>query len=133
MNGVSGVGSVGNLAIHKMGLSRDDFLRLLTIELKNQNPLEPLENKEFISQLATFSTLEQMISLNQSFLDFININSKAGVVSVLGKEVTVQLDDKTTQTGRVTEVFYKDNTPYIKLSHPGGILETEFNNIISIK
>ncbi|MEW6102258.1 MAG: flagellar hook capping FlgD N-terminal domain-containing protein [bacterium] len=135
MNGVSGVSGVGSLAIQKMGLGRDDFLKLLTAEMQNQNPLEPLENKEFIAQLATFSTLEQMISLNDSFTNFMNINSKAGVLSVLGKQVSVKISDTQTITGMVEEVYYdKNNKPYIKvIDNLGNITETAFENIVSVK
>ncbi|MEW6482935.1 MAG: flagellar hook capping FlgD N-terminal domain-containing protein [bacterium] len=133
MNTVSGISSAGSLAIHKMGLGRDDFLKLLTVEMKNQNPLEPLDNKEFIAQLATFSTLEQMMNLNESFVSFMNINSKADVLSVLGKQVSVQISDSQTITGRVIEINYKNDQPYLKLSYSGGILETEFNNIVSVE
>lgn len=130
MNGIPPVGGgTGTPVMQRMGLSRDDFLLLLTTQLKNQNPLEPLENQEFIAQLATFSTLEQMMNLNENFANFMSINSKAGVVSVLGKEVSAKISDTQTITGRVVEIKYKDNIPYIKI----GTIETEFNNIISVK
>ena len=44
-------------------LSQDQFLSLLVTQLKNQNPLEPLSNTEFIAQLATFSSLEKLTSI----------------------------------------------------------------------
>ena len=44
-------------------LGQDQFLSLLVTQLKNQNPLEPLSNTEFITQLATFSSLEKLTSI----------------------------------------------------------------------
>lgn len=50
-------------------LDKDAFLRLLTTQLSNQDPLNPMEDREFIAQLAQFSSLEQMQNLNKTFID----------------------------------------------------------------
>lgn len=54
----------------QQGLDRDAFLQLLVMQMRYQDPLEPVENTEMIAQLAQFSALEQMTNLNESFENF---------------------------------------------------------------
>ncbi|NVJ60373.1 MAG: flagellar hook assembly protein FlgD [Gammaproteobacteria bacterium] len=51
----------------KESLGQSDFLALLTTQLANQDPFDPMDNKEFISQMAEFSSLSGMQELNQNF------------------------------------------------------------------
>jgi flagellar basal-body rod modification protein FlgD len=45
-------------------INKSDFLELLVVQLKHQDPMNPVDNQQFITQLATFSSLEQLISIN---------------------------------------------------------------------
>jgi flagellar basal-body rod modification protein FlgD len=47
-------------------IGKDEFLKLLVSQLQNQDPMNPISNEQFITQLATFSSLEQLISINQA-------------------------------------------------------------------
>ncbi len=47
-------------------IGKDEFLKLLVAQLKNQDPMNPVDNDQFIAQLATFSSLEQLISINEA-------------------------------------------------------------------
>ncbi|HEY8361553.1 MAG TPA: flagellar hook capping FlgD N-terminal domain-containing protein [Tissierellaceae bacterium] len=56
--------SSSNRSTNNADLDKNAFLRLLTVQLANQDPLNPMEDREFIVQLAQFSTLEQIQNLN---------------------------------------------------------------------
>jgi len=84
------IGKKGRLDV----LKKEDFLNLLIAQLKAQNPLEPMGNIEFISQLAQFSSLEQMQYLNEKFDRFLNTTSlMPQVLPLLGKNVVTTVLD----------------------------------------
>ena len=47
-------------------IGKSEFLKLLITQLKNQDPMNPVDNQEFIAQMASFSSLEQLISINEA-------------------------------------------------------------------
>lgn len=80
----------------KQELGKDDFLLLLTKQLQYQDPMKPMENTEFISQMASFSTLEQMTNMTSTLERFLSrdVNAyKVEALSLLGMEVVAQRDD----------------------------------------
>lgn len=70
-------------------LGKDDFLKLLIVQLQNQDPTKPLEDKEFIAQMAQFSSLEQMVEMNKTLGNLITDNKSGVAYSLLGRHVEV--------------------------------------------
>lgn len=71
----------------------ETFLTLLTAQLKNQDPLEPLKSSEFTSQLVQFTSVEQAIATNQhleNLISLVSASSANAAVSYLGKQVTAE-------------------------------------------
>lgn len=69
------------------GLGKNDFLKLLIAQLRNQDPLKPMEDKEFIAQLAQFNTLEEMQQMNQSIEAMATRDEITQSSALLGKQV----------------------------------------------
>lgn len=89
-------------------LGKEEFLKILMTQLQNQDPLNPMEDKDFISQMATFSSLEQMMNMANS-IDFLvqsQLVSPAIQYShMIGKHVLYEEEDS--ETGKVETVSSK--------------------------
>ena len=77
-------------------LGKDDFLKLLITQLQNQDPTDPMENQEFIAQMAQFSSLEQMTNMSTSFAKMASFISSQEATNTLGKTVELNVGDTTT-------------------------------------
>jgi flagellar basal-body rod modification protein FlgD len=102
----------------KSELGKDDFLKLLTQQLKNQDPMNPMNDMEFINQMSSFSSLEQMMNMNKSLDSFIktfSASSQTQAMMFLGTTVTIK-DGSDTITGVVDMVGFKDGVPYLKVN-----------------
>ncbi len=83
----------GNGSVQTQGksdLGKEDFLRLLTTQLSNQDPLNPMDNTAFVSQMAEFSGLEQMMNMSESISQLAvaqAVGNGTQMVGLIGKEV----------------------------------------------
>jgi len=76
-------------------LGRDAFLTMLVAQLKNQDPLNPMESTDFTAQLAQFSNLEQMFQVNdtlEGIQGIMNTRAQDNVIDYIGKQVTCEDD-----------------------------------------
>ena len=72
-------------------LGKDDFLKLLLAQLSNQDPTSPMENTQFIAQMAQFSSLEQMTNMSTEFTKLANMLNSSEAVNVIGKTVDIDV------------------------------------------
>ncbi len=86
------------------GLGKDDFLKLFVSQLQHQDPLSPMENAEFMGQMASFSTLEQVSKLAAANEQLAAQMSLTGAVGLLGRNVTYTDKAGATHTGTVERV-----------------------------
>ena len=104
-------------------LGKDDFLKLLVAQMQNQDPLSPMDNKDSIAQLATFSSLEQMNniatsmdSLNKSMANFSQQSALTQGAAMIGKWVSgVDTDGVTALQGTVEAVKWLDGDPKLQI------------------
>ena len=86
-----------------------DYMKLLVTQLQNQNPLEPMDNNEMASQLAQFSQLQQLETMNSSFVKVLAAAEHSYANSLIGKDVsfvgTTETGGADIFTGRVEQVY----------------------------
>jgi flagellar basal-body rod modification protein FlgD len=76
-------------------LGKEEFLKLLISQMQNQDPLEPMQNSEFVAQLATFSNVEQLVSVNEGITNLGTLQMAAydtQAANYIGKDVEVLSD-----------------------------------------
>ena len=91
VSGSSGASSGNTIDAQTIAGNFDTFLSLLTTQLKNQNPLDPLDTNQFTQQLVQFSSVEQQLKTNDYLAALVGSNSntvQTGAVNYIGKTVT---------------------------------------------
>lgn len=93
------------------GMGKDDFMQLLIAQLKNQDPMKPMEDKEFITQLAQFSSLESMDKLTDQMEELTGSQMLVQAATLIGKQVSARLESGEVVTGAISQVKIIDGQP----------------------
>lgn len=103
------------------GMGKDDFLKLLVGQLRNQNPMDPSGSEDFIQQMTMFSTLEQITNVaatgerNEAAL------ATQQAVDLIGRNVTYEKADGTSAQGVVERVTFDGGVPQLTIGGQTGI------------
>jgi len=84
-------------------MGKDDFMKLLLMQMRHQDPLKPVDNQDMLAQLAQFSSLEQMSNLNSNLEASNNARSFMDATRLLGKEV--ELVDPASSSDNIQRIF----------------------------
>ena len=86
-----------NGRVPNQSLGKDEFLKILLTQLAHQDPTAPMEDKEFVAQMAQFSSLEQMTNMAADFAKMARMLRVTEASSALGKSVEINLENETVQ------------------------------------
>lgn len=85
-------------------LGKDDFMKLLLAQLQHQDPLKPMDDQQFVAQVAQFNALEQMQSVNKTLTAVLDAQRLTEASGLIGKTVEATGSDGKAITGAVTGV-----------------------------
>ena len=95
-------------------LGKDHFLKLFVAQLQHQDPMNPMQDQDFMGQMASFSTLEQVSNLASE-------NARSNAIGLLGRTVTYKDKDGAEHTGAVEKVATKDGKPSLTVGGTDGV------------
>ena len=117
---ISAIGSTTTAAASNK-LTLEDFMKVLLTQLTYQDPLKPMDNQQFMAQIAQFTTLEQTQSLNTNIQALLNNQSSLQSVGLIGRTVDIKTDTGPL-TGTVTALSLAGNSPTFTLSVNGSAI-----------
>jgi len=125
-------------ALNKLSGNFDTFLQLLTTQLKNQNPLDPLDTNQFTQQLVQFADVEQSIKQNKNLESLIQMsaaNNATAAASFIGKKVMIQSASQTLEDGKANWSYFAKGSAtggtFTVRDEAGNVVWTETKDIDS--
>jgi len=110
--------AASNTPQHKSSMDQDTFLTILVAQLTHQDPLNPMEDTQMTSQLAEFSSLEQLTNINdgiKNLSDSTQQTDMLSAVSFIGKEVKAEGYKISLDEGNASTIYYGFGEPVSKI------------------
>ena len=98
-----------------LGLGKDAFMKMLLVQIRNQNPLDPMGNTEFIAQLAQFSSLEAMQNLQRTMTEQAAVSNLSASAALIGREIKIYGPDGEDLFGTVDGIEQFDGKVFLRV------------------
>lgn len=106
-------------------LGQDEFIKLFLTQLTFQDPLEPVDNREFLAQMAQFANLEQTRVSNENSQNLVTMNATAQSLGLLGRQVEVSNENGSSTIGTVSAISFSSTGPQLTVLQADGSVQTE--------
>ena len=107
---------------------KDMFLKLLVAQMKYQDPMNPTDSSEFLSQSAQFTALEKMSTTAEQVTALVGLQSAFGASSLVGRTVSYPMEDGTSVSGQVSSVKFTSNGPILTVDG----VDVNFTEVTSV-
>ena len=128
------IGATPSTTPTQASLGQEDFLRILTTQLSFQDPLKPLDNQQFMAQMAQFASLEQTRTLNDNVEVLLTIQSATQSIGLIGRTVEIATDSGS-QVGQVSSLRFNNGQPLLTVRTAAGQLLTDLalSNVVIVR
>jgi flagellar basal-body rod modification protein FlgD len=111
-----------------------DFLKILVAQLSNQDPLKPMDNQEFVTQLAQFTSLQQTQEMNDKLSSLLAVQASTQSIGLLGKTVDINTETGSA-SGTVSALNFVAGEPRMTIRLANGSLLTDLNlaNLVAVR
>ena len=130
---IGAVSSAPSAALQSSNLGLQDFMKILLTQLTYQDPLKPMDNQEFIAQVAQFTSLEQAQQLNTKIEQLVINQSALQSVGLIGKTVVAESGGASI-TGTVASISLAGDVPSLSINTASGLVpDVALSQITSVR
>ncbi|MBD9477416.1 flagellar hook capping FlgD N-terminal domain-containing protein [Pseudoxanthomonas sp. PXM02] len=123
---IDAIGSIVNNGSASTGgrntIDQEGFIKLFLAQLQFQDPLEPVDNREFLAQLAQFSNLEQSRQLSMNSEALLTMTSASQALTLLNRKVEIAQSGGISVSGTVTAIQFTASGPDLTVDVNGSVL-----------
>jgi flagellar basal-body rod modification protein FlgD len=130
VNAIGVVDSSTSSVPQNAAIGQDDCLRILLTQLRFQDPLKPVDNQEFVAQLAQFSALENTRQQSEKVDSLLQVSGADQAIGLLGKQVQAGAANS---VGTVTAISFASGTPTLTVQPPPPAPNIPASPIIGVK
>lgn len=126
---ISGTAATGSKA-----LGLQDFMKILLTQMQYQDPLKPMDNQQFMAQMAQFTSLEQTQQLNEKITRLIGNQAALQSVGLIGRSVEFRSAAGQNLQGQVTALSLTSDSPRLTVTQAGGMsVQIDVSQITSVR
>lgn len=127
-------GATASSGLQNAGLGMQDFLKVLLTQLTYQDPLKPMDNQQFMAQMAQFTALQQTQQLNDNMTQLINNQASLLSIGLIGHTIDLN-NGSAPASGKVTSLALNGDAPTLTVTQSDGTILTHvgLGQIINVK
>ncbi|QRY35504.1 flagellar hook capping protein (plasmid) [Variovorax sp. PDNC026] len=131
---IDAIGSSGTTNLQANSLGMEDFLKILLTQLTYQDPLKPMDNQQFMAQMAQFTSLEQTQQLNNKIATLITNQAALQSVGLIGKTVDITTSNGNI-TGTVSALSLSGDSPLLTVRTAAGatLSDISLSQLVSVR